>query len=148
MQNQFIGKLQPDVVMAHWTRERGLASYITRYGTQLIARVIKTQDVDGIWLYWQPYSHCDYEKLPSWTRPLMRFTKRPNDLAIMYLTLGIFLVALIPYFYEYIGLLTGLFLVIGAVIVVFLAHVARVRLREESVAISWPLEHMASDIGC
>lgn len=69
-------------------------------------------------------------------------------MAIMYLALGIFLVALIPDLYEFIGLLTSLFLVIGAFIVVFLAHVARVRLREESVPIPWPLEHKTSDIGC
>lgn len=148
MQNHFIDELQPHVVMAHWTRERGAKSWITRYGTRLIAKIIKTQDAEGLWIFWQPYSHWGYEKLPSWTHPLRPFTKRPNLLAFLYLALGIFLVALIPDLYEFIGLLTGLFLVIGAVIVMFLAHVARVRLREESVAISWPLEHMASDIGC
>jgi len=127
--------------MAHWTREHGMTSWITRCGTRLIARVIKTQDVDGIWIYWQPYSHWDYAKLPRWTHPLGPFTKRPADLAFLYLALGIFLVALVPDLYEFIGLLTSMFLVLGAVIVMFLAHVARVRLREESVPIPWPLEH-------
>ena len=141
MQDQFTDKQSP-MVMAHWTRERGFTSWITRCGTPLVAKIVETQDAEGVWVYWQPYPNWDYAKLPSWTRPLMRFTKRPKNIAVAYLAFGIFLLALVPYFHTNAGLLlSGIHWAVGTPIVYFLICVARVRLGEESVAVPWPLEH-------